>query len=61
MSREGYKEVFSLASDIRKQFIESGTVAREKFYQLYDLCDKHEIEVYFDEDDIPEQVEDERL
>ena len=47
-----------LAREIKKRFEEDGIVEYELKERLEDLAYKYAIEVYFDEDDIPEQIED---
>lgn len=54
-----YNQVIKMARKIRAQFVADGIVDYELKQKLEDLAYKHNIDVYFDEDDIPEQVEDE--
>lgn len=48
-----------MARDIKKTFCETGVVDYELKKELEEIAYLHGIDVYFDEDDIPEQVEDE--
>lgn len=52
------REALQVASYVRKRFDEDGIVEYEAKKKLEDLAYEYGIGVYFDEDDIPEQVED---
>lgn len=54
-----HDKIIRLAREIKSQFEDAGIVDYELKKELEDLAYKYEIDVYFDEDDIPEQVEDE--
>lgn len=50
-----------MAQEIRRQFEENGVFDYEKNREMEDIAYEDDICVYFDEDGIPEQVEDERV
>lgn len=55
------KQVYAMAQEIRRQFEENGVFDYEKNREMEDIAYEDDICVYFDEDGIPEQVEDERV
>lgn len=54
-------KMVTLARAIRKEFIENGTYNYTADKELGDLAYKYNIEVYYDENNIPYGVEDEPI
>lgn len=55
------KQVYKMAQEIRNQWDNDGIFDYEKNREMEEVAYKYDISIYFDEDNIPEYVEDERV
>lgn len=59
IQKKQFIKMMKMAQEIKSRFEESGIVDYEIKEKLEAIAYKYEICVYFDDDDIPEQIEDE--
>ena len=55
------KEVYKMAQEIRNRWVNDGIFDYEKNREMGEISYEYGIAIYFDEDNIPEFVEDERV
>lgn len=55
------EQVYKMAQEIRNQWYNDGIFDYEKNREMEEVAYEYDISIYFDEDNIPEYVEDERV
>lgn len=55
------EQVYKMAQEIRSQWDNDGIFDYEKNREMEEVAYEYDISIYFDEDNIPEYVEDERV
>lgn len=55
------EQVYKMAQEIRNQWDNDGIFDYEKNREMEEVAYEYDISIYFDEDNIPEYVEDERV